>query len=60
MDVYKASGAGSIKIIKSSKNPSLDQAAIRAVTDASPFPKIPKTISTEPKMIKIRILFELT
>jgi len=52
--------AGSVKIIKSSKNRSLDQAAIRAVTDASPFPKIPKKLSTEPVLIEVRILFELT
>ena len=59
--VIKPNGyAGYIKIIKSSKNSSLDKAAVQAVTDASPFPKVPKTLSAHPVSIEIRIVFELT
>jgi protein TonB len=48
-----------IKIVKSSRHKNLDDAAIEAVKNASPFPKPPAFIFKEPITLRVNILFEL-
>jgi periplasmic protein TonB len=48
-----------IKIIKSSHHKNLDNAAIRAIKKASPFPRPPAFIFKPPITMQISILFEL-
>ncbi|MCP4670717.1 MAG: energy transducer TonB [Desulfobacula sp.] len=48
-----------IKIIKSSRYKKLDQAALEAVSKASPFPRPPHYIFTPPVRFQISIQFEL-
>ncbi|MCD4718619.1 MAG: energy transducer TonB [Desulfobacula sp.] len=48
-----------IKIIKSSRHKNLDQAALEAVSKASPFPRPPLYIFNPPVRLQISILFEL-
>lgn len=50
---------GSIKVIKSSRHPDLDNAAMEAIRSASPFPKPPAYLFKKPVMVRINILFEL-
>lgn len=48
-----------IKIMKSSRNKKLDEAAIDAIKNASPFPRPPGSIFKTPVTLRIDILFEL-
>ena len=49
----------SVKIVKSSKFKTLDQAALKAVKDASPYPKPPEHLFKGEVSLKITIIFEL-
>ena len=49
----------SLKIIKSSRHKSLDNAALEAVKKASPFPRPPAFLFKTPVTLSINILFEL-
>jgi len=49
----------SAEVVKSSGNQILDQAAVRAVTDAAPFPKPPPNLFKGPLHMKITLVFEL-
>ena len=48
-----------LKIIKSSRNKSLDNAAIEAIRKAAPFPRPPASLFSTPVTLSINILFEL-
>ena len=48
-----------VRIVKSSRHRELDQAALEAVTRASPFPRPPADIFTPPVKFRVSILFEL-
>lgn len=48
-----------IKIMKSSRHKKLDEAAIDAIKNASPFPRPPRSIFKTPVTLRIDILFEL-
>lgn len=50
----------SAEIVESSRHPSLDRAAIRAVKGAAPFPRPPGSLFDGLLRMKIAILFELT
>ena len=50
----------SLKIAKSARHKTLDQAALSAVKDASPFPRPPKNLFNGPIPLEITIMFELT
>lgn len=52
--------AESIKVVKSSKFEILDNAALKAVKDASPFPKPPVRLFRGKVPLKITIVFDLT
>ncbi len=49
----------SIKIVKSSQHRNLDDAAVEAIKNASPFPSPPSFIFKEPLTLRVNILFEL-
>ena len=49
----------SVKIVKSSKYKILDQAALKAVKDASPYPKPPEHLFRGEVPLKLTIVFEL-
>lgn len=48
-----------LKIVKTSRHPELDQAALDAVKNASPFPRPPLGLFSGPKKMTIKIQFEL-
>lgn len=48
-----------IKVIKSSRHRNLDDAAVQAVRNASPFPRPPSFIFNEAITLRVNILFEL-
>jgi len=48
------------KIVKSARHRALDQAALRAVKDASPFPRPPRNLFNGPIPLEITIMFELS
>ena len=50
----------SSKVVESARHRALDQAALRAVKDASPFPRPPKNLFKRPIPLEITIMFELT
>ena len=50
----------SLKIAKSARHRALDQAALRAVKEASPFPRPPMNLFKGPIPLEITIIFELT
>jgi len=50
----------SAEIVQSSRHTALDQAALKAVKAASPFPRPPASLFEEPLQMKITIVFELT
>ena len=50
----------SLKVVRSSKNSALDNAALNAVKEASPFPRPPKHLFKGPISLEITIAFELT
>jgi len=50
----------SLKITKSARHRALDQAALRAVKEASPFPRPPMNLFKGPIPLEITIIFELT
>ncbi|MBA3017127.1 MAG: energy transducer TonB [Proteobacteria bacterium] len=50
----------SSKVVESSRHRALDQAALSAVKDASPFPRPPKNLFKGPILLEITIMFELT
>jgi len=50
----------SLKIVKSTRHRALDQAALNAVKDASPFPRPPKNLFKRSIPLEITIMFELT
>lgn len=50
----------SLKIVKSTRHRALDQAALSAVKEASPFPKPPKNLFKRSIPLEITIMFELT
>ncbi len=50
----------SLKIAKSARHKTLDQAALSAVKDASPFPRPPEHLFNAPIPLEITIMFELT
>lgn len=49
----------SSKVVKSSRHRVLDQAALMAVKEASPFPRPPKNLFNRPIPLEITIMFEL-
>lgn len=51
--------ANEIKVLESSSNDSLDQAAIRAVKDASPFGAPPESVAENEVVLKVPIIFTL-
>ena len=50
----------SSKIVESARHRALDQAALSAVKDASPFPRPPRNLFNGPIPLEITIMFELT
>ncbi|MBU1163231.1 MAG: TonB family protein, partial [Proteobacteria bacterium] len=50
----------SSKIVESARHRVLDQAALSAVKDASPFPRPPRNLFKGPIPLEITIMFELT
>ncbi len=48
-----------IKVVKSSRHRNLDDAALEAIKNASPFPRPPAFIFIEPVTLRVNILFEL-
>ncbi|HCY84890.1 MAG TPA: hypothetical protein DHV36_07115 [Desulfobacteraceae bacterium] len=48
-----------VRVVKSSFRKDLDDAAVAAVIDATPFPRLPSFISKVPISLKVDILFEL-
>ena len=60
---FAISPAGEIhraEVVKSSRFPLLDEAALRAVRDAAPFPKPPPTQFKGEVLLELPIMFELT
>ncbi len=58
--ILKADGSLSdVSIVKSSRHRNLDNAALKAVKKASPFPRPPSFLFTPPVTLQISILFEL-
>ena len=53
-------GVASAEIVQSSRHTALDQAALKAVKAASPFPRPPSNLFEGPLQMKIAIVFELT
>ena len=58
--ILLAGNTKSVKVVKSSKFKILDQAALNAVKNASPFPKPPVHLFKGEIPLKISLLFELT
>ena len=50
----------SSKVVESSRHRALDQAALSAVKEASPFPRPPRNLFNGPIPLEITIMFELT
>ena len=50
----------SLKVVRSSRNKALDQAALRAVQKASPFPRPPANLFAGSIPLELTIVFELT
>ena len=49
-----------LKVVRSARYRALDQAALSAVKEASPFPRPPKNLFKGPIPLEITIMFELT
>ena len=58
--ITPAGDAKSVRVVKSSAFKILDQAALRAVKDASPFPRPPARVFSGEIPLKISLVFELT
>jgi len=55
----EAGGVTAAEVVKSSRHPSLDRAAVRAVKAAGPFPRPPAKLFEGPLRMTITIMFEL-
>lgn len=49
-----------LQVVKSSASSLLDDAAVKAVQDAAPFPGFPRDVLTQPLAVEIGLIFELT
>lgn len=52
-------GVSDVEVIKTSRHPDLDQAALAAVKDAAPFPRPPSGLFSGPLKMTLTIVFEL-
>ena len=58
--ILRADGSLSdVSIVKSSRHRNLDNAALKAIEQASPFPRPPAFLFTPPVTLQVSILFEL-